>query len=313
MVVNAMLVAMVAHASQPSSYAIYHVSSSMRNPVMYGKLQEYGFHYFSANPWINKDGQPVRVGKVTILKDMASFHRYMTIRKGLTDMERVSINSGRPPAYHLPLPLPLPEKCDMERALSRTRATCAPVGTKSGLWCLEGAPRTYWSIANPKETLRQSGFEDLVESLESYLYPCQTGGGKRTEKARWLQNGLAAQLEGRRCDAARFGGRRGSARVQARLGSGATAVWVRLGWKEGDAARLGLWFDAARLAVQKRVARIAGRRCDWVGFTRERGAVHGFLDLGGWRRGSDDQLARDDRLDWRRRQRRPTELHGGGV
>ncbi|KAL4011314.1 hypothetical protein IC575_028368 [Cucumis melo] len=80
MVVNAMLVAMVAHASQPSSYAIYHVSSSMRNPVMYGKLQEYGFHYFSANPWINKDGQPVRVGKVTILNDMASFHRYMTIR-----------------------------------------------------------------------------------------------------------------------------------------------------------------------------------------------------------------------------------------
>ncbi|XP_038893773.1 fatty acyl-CoA reductase 3-like [Benincasa hispida] len=80
MVVNAILVAMVAHASQPSSYTIYHVSSSMRNPVLYGKLQEYGFHYFRANPWINKEGQPVRVGKVTILNDMASFHRYMTIR-----------------------------------------------------------------------------------------------------------------------------------------------------------------------------------------------------------------------------------------
>ncbi|KGN64901.2 hypothetical protein Csa_022764 [Cucumis sativus] len=80
MVVNAMLVAMVAHASQLSSYTIYHVSSSMRNPIMYRKLQEYGFHYFSANPWINKDGQPVKVGKVTILNDMASFHRYMTIR-----------------------------------------------------------------------------------------------------------------------------------------------------------------------------------------------------------------------------------------
>ncbi|XP_022152881.1 alcohol-forming fatty acyl-CoA reductase-like isoform X1 [Momordica charantia] len=79
MVVNAMLVAMTAHASQPS-YNIYHVSSSMRNPLLYGKIQSYGFHYFTAKPWINKDGQAVRVGKVTILNDMPSFHRYMTLR-----------------------------------------------------------------------------------------------------------------------------------------------------------------------------------------------------------------------------------------
>ncbi|KAJ4724785.1 Fatty acyl-CoA reductase [Melia azedarach] len=81
MVVNAIIVAMVAHANQPSSdISIYQVGSSLRNPVRYTNLQDYGFRYFSKKPWINKDGKPVKVGKVTILSSMASFHRYMTIR-----------------------------------------------------------------------------------------------------------------------------------------------------------------------------------------------------------------------------------------
>ncbi|KAA0032223.1 ty1-copia retrotransposon protein [Cucumis melo var. makuwa] len=65
-----------------------------------------------------------------------------------------------PASLPLLLPLPLPEKCDMEREW------------KSGLRCPGGAPRTYWSVANPEETLRQSGCEDPFKSLESYLYPC---------------------------------------------------------------------------------------------------------------------------------------------
>ncbi|KAJ4724786.1 Fatty acyl-CoA reductase [Melia azedarach] len=72
---------MVAHANQPSSNAsIYQVGSSLRNPVRYTNLQDYGFRYFSKKPWINKDGKPVKVGKITVLSSMASFHRYMTIR-----------------------------------------------------------------------------------------------------------------------------------------------------------------------------------------------------------------------------------------
>ncbi|XP_061345409.1 fatty acyl-CoA reductase 3-like [Gastrolobium bilobum] len=79
MVVNAMLVTMVAHANQPSDI-IYHVGSSVRNPVRYLNLHDYCFRYFTAKPWINKDGKPVKVCKVTMLSNMASFRRYMFIR-----------------------------------------------------------------------------------------------------------------------------------------------------------------------------------------------------------------------------------------
>ncbi|KAI5412415.1 fatty acyl-CoA reductase 3 [Lathyrus oleraceus] len=81
MVVNAMLVAMVAHANQPSDdHAIYHVGSSVRNPLRYLNLKDYGFRYFTAKPWINKDGTAVKVGKCTVLTDMDSFQRYVYIR-----------------------------------------------------------------------------------------------------------------------------------------------------------------------------------------------------------------------------------------
>ncbi|KAK4753753.1 hypothetical protein SAY87_001857 [Trapa incisa] len=79
MVVNSMIVAMVGHANQRSS-GLYQMGSSVRNPVRYVDLQDYAYRYFSLNPWVNKDGKPVRVGKVTVLKSMASFHRYMAVR-----------------------------------------------------------------------------------------------------------------------------------------------------------------------------------------------------------------------------------------
>ncbi|XVE59545.1 hypothetical protein DITRI_Ditri05aG0054400 [Diplodiscus trichospermus] len=80
MVVNAMIVAMIAHASHQPSEAIYHVGSSVRNPLKNFHLQDYGFRYFTKKPWINKDGKPVIVGKVTVMNSMASFHRYMAVR-----------------------------------------------------------------------------------------------------------------------------------------------------------------------------------------------------------------------------------------
>ncbi|XP_039007151.1 alcohol-forming fatty acyl-CoA reductase-like isoform X2 [Hibiscus syriacus] len=81
MVVNAMIAAMMAHAShEPPPETIYQVGSSVRNPIRYSHLQDYGFRYFSHKPWINKDGKPVVVGKVTVLNSMDSFHRYMAFR-----------------------------------------------------------------------------------------------------------------------------------------------------------------------------------------------------------------------------------------
>ncbi|CAJ2660163.1 unnamed protein product [Trifolium pratense] len=79
MVVNAMLVAMVAHANQPSD-VVYHVGSSVRNPLRYLPLHDYALKYFKAKPWINKDGTVVKVGKIAILTDMDSFQRYIFIR-----------------------------------------------------------------------------------------------------------------------------------------------------------------------------------------------------------------------------------------
>ncbi|XP_058759443.1 alcohol-forming fatty acyl-CoA reductase-like [Vicia villosa] len=80
MVVNAMLVAIVAHANQSNYDSIYHVGSSVRKPVIYSDLQEFGFRHFTAKPWINKDGKAVKVGKVTVFGDMNSFRRFMFVR-----------------------------------------------------------------------------------------------------------------------------------------------------------------------------------------------------------------------------------------
>ncbi|KAJ0083662.1 hypothetical protein Patl1_30443 [Pistacia atlantica] len=80
MVVNAIIVAMVAHAKQQSGNVIYQVGSSLRNPLRYSDLQDYGYRYFTKRPWINKDGKPVKVGKINVMDSMASFHRYMAIR-----------------------------------------------------------------------------------------------------------------------------------------------------------------------------------------------------------------------------------------
>ncbi|KAJ1440663.1 hypothetical protein SESBI_01730 [Sesbania bispinosa] len=80
MVVNAILVAMVAHANRPSDDIIYHVGSSHRKPLRYKNLTDYGFGYFTAKPWINKDGKTIKVGKIKVLSNMGSFRRYMFIR-----------------------------------------------------------------------------------------------------------------------------------------------------------------------------------------------------------------------------------------
>lgn len=78
-VVNSIIVAMVAHANQPSG-VIYHVGSSASNPMKNLDLQDFGYRYFSQKPWINKDGKPVKVTRALVLGDMASFERYMAFR-----------------------------------------------------------------------------------------------------------------------------------------------------------------------------------------------------------------------------------------
>ncbi|KAH6836680.1 Jojoba acyl CoA reductase-related male sterility protein [Perilla frutescens var. hirtella] len=92
MVVNAMIVAMVAHANEANE-TIYHVGSSVSNPLKIAPLQDYGQRYFMKHPWINKEGRPVVVGNVKVLSSMESFHTYLSIHyllplKGLEMLNR---------------------------------------------------------------------------------------------------------------------------------------------------------------------------------------------------------------------------------
>ncbi|ESR54247.1 hypothetical protein CICLE_v100234671mg, partial [Citrus x clementina] len=58
MVVNAMIVAMVAHAKQSSYVNIYQAGSSSRNPVTFMNNLDYSFDYFTKMPWIDNNGKP---------------------------------------------------------------------------------------------------------------------------------------------------------------------------------------------------------------------------------------------------------------
>ncbi|XP_057998611.1 fatty acyl-CoA reductase 3-like, partial [Hevea brasiliensis] len=80
-VVNAIILAMVAHANQPCNDIIYHVGSSARNPIRCSGIEDYLIRYFTNKPWIGKNGKPVKVvSKMTIFNSIAEFHRFTRIR-----------------------------------------------------------------------------------------------------------------------------------------------------------------------------------------------------------------------------------------
>ncbi|KAL1215828.1 Fatty acyl-CoA reductase 3 [Cardamine amara subsp. amara] len=78
MVVNSILVSMAANAGKQNE-VIYHVGSSLRNPLKNETFPQVAYRYFTTKPWINNDGKPVRVRNVEVLNSMPSFYRYMTI------------------------------------------------------------------------------------------------------------------------------------------------------------------------------------------------------------------------------------------
>ncbi|XP_020595026.1 alcohol-forming fatty acyl-CoA reductase-like, partial [Phalaenopsis equestris] len=79
MVVNAMIASMAAHTNQNSQF-IYHVSSSVRNPVKYSTLLESGHQYFQNNPRTTSDGKPMKMTAMHVMKTMTDFKRYMFLR-----------------------------------------------------------------------------------------------------------------------------------------------------------------------------------------------------------------------------------------
>nr|XP_009786820.1 PREDICTED: probable fatty acyl-CoA reductase 4 [Nicotiana sylvestris] len=79
MVVNSILAAIVAHGSIESSQEfIYHISSSKRNPLKLVNVPIFLLHYFTKNPWIDKDGNIIKVKEITTFNSMDSFRTYIS-------------------------------------------------------------------------------------------------------------------------------------------------------------------------------------------------------------------------------------------
>ncbi|TXG73652.1 hypothetical protein EZV62_002231 [Acer yangbiense] len=97
MVVDTMLMVMVVNANQlcsADSILIYHVGSSVRNPIKFSNLHKFSYCYFTKNPYIDRNGKAVQISKGTVLTSWAKFQRYMAIRyllplKGLKLMNSV--------------------------------------------------------------------------------------------------------------------------------------------------------------------------------------------------------------------------------
>ncbi|CAL9090668.1 unnamed protein product [Musa acuminata var. zebrina] len=82
MVVNAMMVTMAAHSNQRSEF-IYHMSSSVRNPMTYSILEQSAYRYFLENPRMGKDGRIIKTRRVPVIRNMTRFRIYMTLRHKL--------------------------------------------------------------------------------------------------------------------------------------------------------------------------------------------------------------------------------------
>ena len=74
-----MIMAMVAHANK-SSQIIFHVGSSMRNPMKLSSLSDLISLYFTQNPWIDRNGKSIKVSKLIVFSHIAMFQAYMAIR-----------------------------------------------------------------------------------------------------------------------------------------------------------------------------------------------------------------------------------------
>ncbi|XP_040382563.1 fatty acyl-CoA reductase 1-like [Oryza brachyantha] len=85
MVVNAMMAATVAHSGerwqgQEGRPAVYHVSSSLRNPAAYWVLYEAGRRHFTEKPRTGKRGEVIPTKEMHFFKTIASFQLYMLLK-----------------------------------------------------------------------------------------------------------------------------------------------------------------------------------------------------------------------------------------
>jgi len=81
MVINCVIAAIFIHSSnQPPKNFIYHISSSLRNPITYSDLHNICHRYFMKTPCVNQNGKPIIISKGFVLKSYVAFNIYMKIR-----------------------------------------------------------------------------------------------------------------------------------------------------------------------------------------------------------------------------------------
>ncbi|PWA80292.1 fatty acyl-CoA reductase 3 [Artemisia annua] len=81
MVINAMILAMVAHMNKPYSRIIYHVGSPMSNPLSISSFRNCVIDYFIKHPLMSRQGSPIITTRdIKLLTSMNSFNRYVAIR-----------------------------------------------------------------------------------------------------------------------------------------------------------------------------------------------------------------------------------------
>ncbi|XP_066326786.1 fatty acyl-CoA reductase 1-like [Miscanthus floridulus] len=71
--------AMMAHSKEKAAEAVpvYHVTSSLRNPVSYSVLYESGRRHFYQNPRVGKDGKVIPTREMRFFPTIAQFYLYM--------------------------------------------------------------------------------------------------------------------------------------------------------------------------------------------------------------------------------------------
>lgn len=80
MVVNSILAAMAKHSYKPGhELTIYHVGSSLRNPIKYKELKWLMYDYLKKNPLFDNRGKPIKVGEIITLTSMTSLLKYIGI------------------------------------------------------------------------------------------------------------------------------------------------------------------------------------------------------------------------------------------
>lgn len=78
MVVNATLAAIAKHGrGRKAGMHVYHISSSVTNPLVFGELSTLVFNHFTSSPYMDNRGRPISVTKMKFFDNMNEFSSHV--------------------------------------------------------------------------------------------------------------------------------------------------------------------------------------------------------------------------------------------